>query len=99
MFVGPVTCPLHMHCCLVVSQNSMLLPHILQLQAIEAIPFPASAFCDTPFWLTVQVALTSSQQAANQVQTLQNDVAASEQRVADTRQRLDDTQVGPPSSH
>ena len=45
-------------------------------------------------WLTVQVAVTSSQQAANQVQTLQNDVAASEQRVADTKQTLDNTQVG-----
>ena len=59
----------------------------------EAIPFPASVSCDTP-WLTVQVAVTSSQQAANQVQTLQNDVAASEQRVADTKQTLDNTQVG-----
>lgn len=45
-------------------------------------------------WLFVQVAVTSSQQAANQVQTLRNDVAASQQRVADTQQRLDDTQVG-----
>jgi len=62
---------------------------------IKAIPSPASASRDTPFWLTVQVAVTSSQQTGNQVQTLRNDVAASEQRVADTKQRLDNTQVGP----
>ena len=49
--------------------------------------------------MTVQVAVTSSQQAANQVPTLQNDITASEQRMADTRQELDDTQVGLPSSH